>query len=190
VYSQRRSAASDRRTFRTTFRETLTSRRVASIVLPRFGEASDKSSPPSPKIHQPNPTGKAGRSGPRQGGQDRKGGARPLTCDPDGTTIAKPAPAKVRRRSACTASRRWAKQTMCCTGVIFVSIRSVFGTAARRGIHAYPYSRHSARRISAPGGLSRYILTATRGLSGITSPGGWAYGIGSNDFSTGLPILP
>jgi hypothetical protein len=52
------------------------------------------------------------------------------------------------------------------------------------------YSRHSARRISAPGGLSRYILTATRGLSGITSPGGWAYGIGSNDFSTGLPILP
>jgi hypothetical protein len=51
-------------------------------------------------------------------------------------------------------------------------------------------SRPSARWISAPGGLSRYVLTAIGGLSGVGSPAGWTDGIGSDDFAINLPILP
>jgi uncharacterized membrane protein len=47
---------------------------------------------------------------------------------------------------------------------LFADIRSVIGTVARRGIDTYSgYSRHSARRVIAPGGLRRYHAGVTLG---------------------------
>ena len=49
----------------------------------------DNSSVPSSKGNKPNQPEKTKRSGPRQGSVGRKGGGRPLACDPDETVTAK-----------------------------------------------------------------------------------------------------
>jgi transposase len=50
----------------------------------------DNSSLPPSKGEKPNKPEKAKRIGPRKGSVGRKGGGRPLACDPDETVIAKP----------------------------------------------------------------------------------------------------
>src|SRR5208337_5451527 len=70
--------------------------RVAALEA-RLGEppkTPDNSSLPPSKGQKPNQAEKAERNDPRQGSLGRKGGGRPLACDPDETVIAKPAPAK------------------------------------------------------------------------------------------------
>src|SRR5208282_1422909 len=71
-------------------------RRIAELEA-RLGEppkTPDNSNLPPSKGQKPNQAEKAERNGPRQGSLGRKGGGRPLACDPDETVIAKPAPAK------------------------------------------------------------------------------------------------
>jgi transposase len=54
-------------------------------------KTSDNSSLPPSKGQKPNQPEKAKRIGPRVGSLGRKGGGRPLACDPDETVTAKPA---------------------------------------------------------------------------------------------------
>jgi transposase len=54
------------------------------------GKTPDNSSLPPSKGQKPNQPEKATRVGPRQGSLGRKGGGRPLACDPDETVTAKP----------------------------------------------------------------------------------------------------
>jgi transposase len=66
-------------------------RRIAALEA-KIGElpkTPDNSSLPPSKGQKPNQPEKAGQSGPRQGSLGRKGGGRPLVCDPDETVIAK-----------------------------------------------------------------------------------------------------
>ena len=66
--------------------------RVAALEA-RLGDPSktpDNSSLPPSKGQKPNKPEKATRVGPRQGSLGRKGGGRPLACDPDETVTAKP----------------------------------------------------------------------------------------------------
>jgi transposase len=70
----------------------------------RLGEPSktpDNSSLPPSKGRQPNRPEKAKHIGPRKGSVGRKGGGRPLACDPDETVTAK-AVACVHRQAALT----------------------------------------------------------------------------------------
>ena len=53
------------------------------------GKTPDNSSLPPSKGQKPNEPEKAKHSGPRQGSLGRKGGGRPLACDPDETVTAK-----------------------------------------------------------------------------------------------------
>jgi transposase len=67
-------------------------RRIADLEA-RLGDprkTPDNSSLPPSKGQKPNQLGKAKRIGPRQGSLDRKGGGRPLACNPDETVTAKP----------------------------------------------------------------------------------------------------
>jgi transposase len=67
-------------------------RRIAELEE-RLGEPSktpDNSSLPPSKGQKPNKPEKGKRVGPRQGSLGRKGGGRPLACDPDETVTAKP----------------------------------------------------------------------------------------------------
>src|SRR6516225_9326044 len=70
----------------------MTEQRIAELEA-RLGEPgktpANSSLPPS-KGQKPNQPEKAKHSGPRQGSLGRKGGGRPLTCDPDETVTAKP----------------------------------------------------------------------------------------------------
>src|SRR5580698_1930934 len=66
-------------------------RRIAALEA-KLGEpakTADNSSLPPSRGQKPNQAEKAGRDGPRQGSLGRKGGGRPLACDPDETVIAK-----------------------------------------------------------------------------------------------------
>ena len=66
-------------------------RRIADLEA-RLGEpskTSDNSSLPPSKGQKPNKPEKAKRIGPRKGSLGRKGGGRPLSCDPDETVTAK-----------------------------------------------------------------------------------------------------
>ncbi len=66
-------------------------RRIAELEA-KLGEppkTPDNSSPPPSNRQKPNQAEKAGRDGPRLGSLGRKGGGRPLACDPDETVIAK-----------------------------------------------------------------------------------------------------
>jgi transposase len=66
--------------------------RVAALEA-RLGDPSktpDNSSLPPSKGQKPNQPEKAKRIGPRPGSLGRKGGGRPLACDPDETVTAKP----------------------------------------------------------------------------------------------------
>ena len=66
-------------------------RRIAKLEA-RLGEppkTPDNSSLLPSKGLKPNQPEKSGRGGPRQGSLGRKGGGRPLACDPDETVIAK-----------------------------------------------------------------------------------------------------
>jgi transposase len=66
--------------------------RVAALEA-RLGEPSetaDNSSLPPSKGQKPNKPENARRVGPRPGSLGRKGGGRPLACDPDETVTAKP----------------------------------------------------------------------------------------------------
>ena len=54
-------------------------------------KTSDNSSTPPSKGQKPNRPEKAKRTGPRLGGLGRKGGGRPLACEPEETVTAKPA---------------------------------------------------------------------------------------------------
>src|ERR1700752_4754407 len=66
--------------------------RVAGLEA-RLGEPSktpDNSSLPPSKGQKPNKPENARRIGPRLGSLGRKGGGRPLACDPDETVTAKP----------------------------------------------------------------------------------------------------
>jgi transposase len=66
--------------------------RVAALEA-RLGEPAktpDNSSLPPSKGQKPNKPEKTKRVGPRPGSVGRKGGGRPLTCDPDETVTAKP----------------------------------------------------------------------------------------------------
>ena len=65
--------------------------RIAELEA-RLGEPPktlDNSRLPPSKGQKPNQPENAGQSGPRQGNLGRKGGGRPLACDPDETVIAK-----------------------------------------------------------------------------------------------------
>jgi hypothetical protein len=53
-------------------------------------KTQDNSSLPLSKGQKPNQPEKAKHVGPRKGGLGRKGGGRPLACDPDETVTAKP----------------------------------------------------------------------------------------------------
>ena len=66
--------------------------RVAALEarLGEPGKTPDNSSLPPSKGQKPNKPEKAKRVGPRQGSLGRKGGGRPLACDPDETVTAKP----------------------------------------------------------------------------------------------------
>jgi transposase len=67
--------------------------RVATLEA-RLGEPSktpDNSSLAPSKGQKPNQPEKSKRIGPHQGSLGRKGGGRPLACDPDETVTAKPA---------------------------------------------------------------------------------------------------
>lgn len=66
--------------------------RVAALEarLDEPGKTPDNSSLPPSKGQKPNKPEKAKRVGPRQGSLGRKGGGRPLACDPDETVTAKP----------------------------------------------------------------------------------------------------
>ncbi len=57
----------------------------------------DNSSVPPSQGQKPNKAEKAKRIGPRIGSLGRKGGGRPLACDPDETVTAKPLPARIAR---------------------------------------------------------------------------------------------
>jgi transposase len=66
-------------------------RRIAELEA-RLGEPSktpDNSSLPPSKGQKPNKPETGKRIGPRQGSLGRKGGGRPLACDPDETVTAK-----------------------------------------------------------------------------------------------------
>ena len=67
--------------------------RVTSLEakLGEPGKTPDNSSLPPSKGQKPNQPEKAKRVGPRQGSLGRKGGGRPLVCDPDETVTAKAA---------------------------------------------------------------------------------------------------
>jgi transposase len=56
------------------------------------GKTPDNSSLPPSKGQKPNKPEKAKRIGPRKGSLGRKGGGRPLACDPDETVTAKAVP--------------------------------------------------------------------------------------------------
>jgi transposase len=66
--------------------------RVAALEarLGAPGKTPDNSSLPPSKGQKPNKPEKAKRVGPRPGSLGRKGGGRPLACDPDETVTAKP----------------------------------------------------------------------------------------------------
>ncbi len=66
-------------------------RRIAELeaLLAKPGKTPDNSSLPPSKGEKPNRPEKAKRSGPRKGSLGRKGGGRPLACDPDETITAK-----------------------------------------------------------------------------------------------------
>jgi transposase len=68
-------------------------RRIADLEarLGEPGKTPDNSSLPPSKGQKPNQSEKARRVGPRTGSLGRKGGGRPLACDPDETVVAKPA---------------------------------------------------------------------------------------------------
>jgi transposase len=67
--------------------------RVAALEsrLGEPGKTPDNSSLPPSKGQKPNKPEKTKRVGPRPGSLGRKGGGRPLACDPDETVTAKPA---------------------------------------------------------------------------------------------------
>jgi len=67
--------------------------RVAALEakLAEPSKTPDNSSLPPAKGQKPNRPEKAERIGPRAGSLGRKGGGRPLACDPDETVTAKPA---------------------------------------------------------------------------------------------------
>ena len=67
--------------------------RVAALEekLNEPSKTQDNSSLPPSKTEKPNKPEKAKRVGPRQGSLGRKGGGRPLACDPDETVTAKAA---------------------------------------------------------------------------------------------------
>jgi len=67
-------------------------RRIAELEarLAEPGKTPDNSSLPPSKGRKPNQPEKAKRVGPRAGSLGRKGGGRPLACDPDETVTAKP----------------------------------------------------------------------------------------------------
>ena len=66
-------------------------RRIAELEakLAEPPKTPDNSSLPPSKGQKPNQAEKPRRTGPRQGSLGRKGGGRPLACDPDATVIAK-----------------------------------------------------------------------------------------------------
>jgi hypothetical protein len=66
-------------------------RHIAELeaLLAKPGKTPDNSSLPPSKGEKPNRPEKAKRSGPRKGSLGRKGGGRPLACDPDETITAK-----------------------------------------------------------------------------------------------------
>ena len=66
-------------------------RRIAELEakLAEPAKTPDNSSVPPSKGQKPNQAEKTRRNGPRQGSLGRKGGGRPLACDPDTTVIAK-----------------------------------------------------------------------------------------------------
>jgi transposase len=68
-------------------------RRIADLEakLAEPAKTPDNSSLPPSKGQKPNQPEKAKRIGPRKGSLGRKGGGRPLACDPDETVTAKPA---------------------------------------------------------------------------------------------------
>jgi transposase len=78
-------------------------RRIAELEarLGEPGKTPDNSSLPPSKGQKPNQPEKAKRVGPRQGSLGRKGGGRPLVCDPDETVTAK-APACAHCQAALT----------------------------------------------------------------------------------------
>ena len=66
-------------------------RRIAALEA-KLGEppkTPDNSSLPPSKGQKSNQPEQAGRNGPRQGSLGRKGGGRPLACNPDETVISK-----------------------------------------------------------------------------------------------------
>ena len=66
-------------------------RRIAELEakLGAPAKTPENSSPPPSKGQKPNQPEKSGRIGPRKGSLGRKGGGRPLACDPDETVTAK-----------------------------------------------------------------------------------------------------
>ena len=69
-------------------------RRIAELEakLAEPPKTPDNSSLPGSKGQKPNRAEKTTRNGPRQGSLGRKGGGRPLACDPDTTVVANSIP--------------------------------------------------------------------------------------------------
>jgi transposase len=66
-------------------------RRIAELEakLAEPAKTPNNSSLPPSRGQKPNQVEKTRRNGPRQGSLGRKGGGRPLACDPDATVVAK-----------------------------------------------------------------------------------------------------
>ena len=129
------------------------------------GKTPDNSSLPPSKGQKPNKPEKAKRIGPRKGSLGRKGGGRPLACDPDETVTVKAVACMHCQaalsdadqilhgrydkidlpvvRPAVTRVERYAGHCSCCGGVTLAPMRT--GVGLRAGVNAH-YQVYSDKR--------------------------------------------